>query len=296
MLKTLGDVMLSTTLVRELKKEQPESEIHFFTNQAYTPLLEGNSDVAAVHTSREWLFDMLFMEMAMGGYDKVFAPYQSRPECNVWHQREETRHQHLVDFYWRRMGMHRPITERECYLYPSEEDHRKAEDFISFDVPRIAIHSTTAVATKDWPFFAELTEELRKAGYATCQVGAATDKKVEGAIDFRGKMELLTLAAFLSKCAAFVGLDSGISYMADAMRVPSIIIQGSTNPVTSGPISERVIHLFAENTGYDDCQTVRCHMNCRHEINCITKITVDKVIDKLEDPLSKWRPPIPVGV
>ena len=294
MLRTLGDVIVSTTIVRELKKEFPNSEIYFFTNAPYAPILFNNPDIYEVKVSREWLPDMIFREMASGKYDKMFAPYQVRRECNIWHQEEGTRHQHLVDFYWQRMGMHRKIEERECYIFPSPEDFKNAKQHITFDVPRVAIHGTTGVPTKDWPYFEQLTEELRKAGYAACQVGANSDRKIDGAIDFRGKMELGELAAFLSYSAAFVGLDSGLSYMADTMKVPTIVIQGSTNPVTSGPISNRVIHLFAKETGYADCQTVRCHATCRHEKNCIEKISVDDVLNELDPILSKWRPVIPV--
>src|SRR3990167_7649040 len=146
------------------------------------------------------------------------------------------------------MGQHRPIVDRECYLYPSEDDYKNAKALISFDTPRIAIHSTTGVATKDWMYFDALVEECRKAGYGCVQVGAVTDKPVSGAIDFRGKLSFMELAAFLSECACFVGLDSGISYIADAMKTNCIIIQGSTNPVTSGPISSRVKHLYVQDT------------------------------------------------
>lgn len=296
MLRTLGDVVLGTTIVHELKKEYPNSEIHFYTNKPYANLIQNNPDVFEIHAPDDWNPNSIFLEMAAKDYDIVFAPYQVRQECNIWHQNEETRHQHLVDFYWKRMGMHRPIIDRECYLYPTDEDKAKALDHISMDVPRIAIHSTTGVPTKDWPYFNALTEELRKAGYAVVQVGASTDKTITKAVDLRGKMGLLELAAFLKNCAAFVGLDSGVSYMADAMKTPSIIIQGSTDPLTSGPISNRVIHLFAKETGYQDCQQVRCHMDCRHERNCINEITVENVLDKLEPVLSSWRKPIPAGV
>lgn len=296
MLKTLGDVVLTTTLAHELKADDPNLEIHIYTNPAYAELFCGNPDVAAVHAPDDWNSDLLFMAMATEGYDVVYAPYQVRPECNSWHQFDDTRHQHLLDFYWHRMGMHRPITERECYLYPSAEDHAKAEEHISLDVPRVAVHATSGVSTKDWPLFSELTEELRKAGIGVCQVGAKSDTLVKGAVDLRGKMGLLELAAFLSKCGAFVGLDSGVSYIADAMRTPTIVIQGSTDPKTSGPISDRVIHLFAKQTGYPDCEVVRCHGNCRHERNCNTLITVQMVLDELDKALASWKKPIAAGV
>mgnify|MGYP001571215628 CR=1 FL=1 len=298
MFKTLGDVIVSTTIVKELRKEYPGAKIHFFTNKPYGDLLRNNPDIESVIESEAWLLDSVFLEMSSGKYDKIFLPYQVRRECNIWHQEEETRYQHLVDFYWNRMGMHRLITERECYLYPSEQDYAKAADMVSFDLPRIAIHSTTGVATKDWPYFEEFVETMRLLGYGSLQVGAPTDKKIKGAIDFRGKMSFLELAAFLSKCSAFVGLDSGVSYIADAMKTPTIVIQGSTNPTTSGPISSRVVHLFAKETGYPDCQVVRCHQNCRHEVNCITHIKVKDVIDALDKIAdeNKWVTPLPVMV
>lgn len=296
MLKTLGDVVLATTLVHELKVEYPDAEIHIYTNKLYAGIFDGNQDVFEVHAPDDWNYNSLFIEMAAKGYDRVFAPYQVRPECNMWHQDPHTRNQHLVDFYWHRMGMHRPITDRECYLYPSEADQKAADAFISTDVPRVAVHSTTGVETKDWPHFDALTEELRKAGYGVVQIGARSDKGVKGAVDLRGKLSFTELGAFLTKCAAFVGLDSGLSYIADAVKTPTIVIQGSTDPKTSGPISARVVHLFAEKTGYEDCQTIRCHVNCRHERNCINEITVDMVLDRLEPTLQAWKKPIPAGI
>ena len=294
--RTLGDVMLGTTICHELMRDNPDFEIHYFVDKSYADLLSNNPDIAQVHAPDVWNPDLLFMAMMDRSYERVFAPYQARGECNMWHQREETRHQHLLDFYWNRMGMHRQIEERECYVYPTEADISAVEDYISFDVPRVAIHSTSGVPTKDWPYFEELTEELRKAGYATVQIGARSDKKVAGAIDLRGKMKLIEVAAFISKCAVFVGLDSGLSYIADAVKTPTIMIQGSTSPITSGPISNRVISLFAKETGYADCQVVRCHNHCRQPVNCNTKIKVEHVMEALEEILKEWTQPIPAGV
>lgn len=296
MLRTLGDVILGTTLCRELKVDYPDAEIHFFVNRAYSQVLENNPYVNKIRASEEWVLDMLFIEFSKNKYDKVYLPYQVRQECNAWHQQERNRHQHLLDFYWKRMGRHRFIEDRECYVFPREEDSRKADQLISWDVPRVAVHSTSNVATKDWPYFDVLTEELRILGYAVLQVGAKSDKAVSGAIDFRGELSLLEIAAVLKRCSAFIGIDSGISYLADAMRVPCAIVQGSTDPVTSGPISNRVMHLFSAKTGYDDCQIVRCHANCRHENNCITAVKPSHVIEKILPILEGKSSIIPAGV
>lgn len=298
MLQTMGDVILGTTICRELKRERPDCEIHFYVNELYDQMLVNNPYIDKICSSPKWHNDMLFLKMSFSElkYDVIYAPHQNRPECNSWHQLDEFRFQHLVDFYWKRIGKHSTIEDRECYLFPKMSDMSKAESMISFDVPRIAIHSTSGVATKDWPYFNELTEELRKMGHGVVQVGARSDRMIDGAVDFRGKMSLMELAAFISKCSVFIGLDSGVSYIADAMKVPTIVIQGSTDPMTSGPISNRVVHLFAKETGYVDCQSVRCHSNCRHEVNCNTKITVPMVMEKVMETLKEWKNIIPTGV
>lgn len=296
MLRTMGDVILGTTICRELKHEFPGCEIHFYVNKTYGSLLQNNPYIDVVKEMDTVFVDPVFMEMTTQEFDRIYAPYQARGECNMWHQQEATRHQHLVDFYWMRMGFHRKIEDRECYLFPNEEDFKEAESKISFDVPRIAIHTTSGVETKDWKKFDELVEEFRKNGYGVIQVGGSQDVLAKGAIDLRDKLSFMQLAALLSKCAVFIGLDSGISYMADAMKTPTIVIQGSTDPVTSGPISKRVIHLFAKETGYADCQIVRCHVNCRHEVNCNTRITPGMVMAEAEKILNNWTAPVPVHV
>ena len=74
MLKTMGDVLLGTTICRELKRDFPDSEISFFVNKPYGDLLIGNSYIDHIRESDHWHYDMLFMEFVSGGYDKIFAP------------------------------------------------------------------------------------------------------------------------------------------------------------------------------------------------------------------------------
>jgi len=215
----MGDVNLGTTICRELRKDFPEAEIHFYTYAPYGEMLLNNPDIARVHESHHWYYDQLFMEIVKGDYDHVYLPYQVRGECNVWHQMEETRHQHLVDFYWKRMGKHRLIEERECYLFTEEKNYLNANKFLLAEKKTVAMHSTSGVATKDWPFFNELCSEVLALGMRVVQVGARSDKIIEGAEDLRGKMSIIDLAAFIGRCDAFVGLDSGLSYIADAMKI-----------------------------------------------------------------------------
>jgi heptosyltransferase III len=54
---------------------------------------------------------------------------------------------------------------------------------------------------------------------------------------------LLAVARELQACAAYVGNDSGISHLAAAIGVPSVVLFGPTNPVVWRPLGPRVVIL-----------------------------------------------------
>ena len=54
-------------------------------------------------------------------------------------------------------------------------------------------------------------------------------------IDTCGKFELAELPALLERLSLFIGVDSGITYMADAVSVPLVLIAGPVNPLEQRP-------------------------------------------------------------
>ena len=95
-------------------------------------------------------------------------------------------------------------------------------------------------------------------------------------------MTLRQIAAFLSKCKCFIGIDSGISYMVAAMDIPVICIMGMSSPVTSGPIGNNV--TFIEPTRPQECSWP-CHQNCRfgQDRECIKNISVEQVLGRFNE-------------
>jgi heptosyltransferase-2 len=54
------------------------------------------------------------------------------------------------------------------------------------------------------------------------------------------RLPLPMLAGVLSHCRLYVGNDSGISHLAAAMGVPSVVLFGPTSPVHWAPLGARV--------------------------------------------------------
>ena len=280
-LRTLGDVILLNTLVNEYKKIYPDDIISVYVNEEYLEIVTFNPNIKEVICPPDW--DFVLKEISDGRYDKVFVPYQTTPEDNAWHQVDKYRHQHLVDFYAKRCGF--KITEKKCYMYPSEADYKFIEGFIKEkkeDVNKmIAVHTTTLVPSKNWDKFSELAKVLYDKGYVIIQVGLNSDKAIDVPFlyDFRN-IEINKTAVLLSKCKAFIGLDSGISYIADAMGCKTICLMGATIPETSGPIGPNTKFIVAKTR--PECQEIRCHGNCHFNDKCINNITVEDVLNVLE--------------
>ena len=118
-------------------------------------------------------------------------------------------------------------------------------------------------------------------GYTVCQVGTKQDKGIDNSIDLRGELTLRQIAAFLSKCKCFIGIDSGISYIAASQGIPIICIMGMSSPITSGPIGNNV--TFIEPSRPQECSWP-CHTVCRfgQDKECIKTIVIDRVIEAIE--------------
>lgn len=69
--------------------------------------------------------------------------------------------------------------------------------------------------------------------------GHATDRLVNTA----GQINLADLPAIIERLSVFVGVDSGVTYMADALGIPMVYLPGPANPKDQGPIKAKRITL-----------------------------------------------------
>jgi len=92
-------------------------------------------------------------------------------------------------------------------------------------------------AAKRWTGFGELCRELAERGHFVVLVGDAADAEVthpiaaalgERALDLAGSVPLLQTAAHIARCRLFVGNDSGLMHLAEAVGVPAVALFGPT--------------------------------------------------------------------
>ncbi len=278
--KTLGDVVLGSTLIAELKKKYPDAEITFAVQREYVELIDTNPDVKGLIITDD--HDVVLAEATSGRYDQVLFPAQLTHTDTCWHHRDKYKNGHLVDFYAKRCGLE--ISERRTYMFPSEADMEKANGIVDRVEGRknIVIHTTTLCSSKDWHLFGELAEALRKEyeNPLIIQVGGPDDTKCGVGLDLRGKLTYNEIAALCSMTDMFIGVDSGLAYIADSVECPIILMMGMSTSKTSGPISGRVD--FIEPQRPEGCEWP-CHTNCKHETPCIRTITVEEVLNHVRE-------------
>ena len=62
-------------------------------------------------------------------------------------------------------------------------------------------------------------------------------------VNTAGQISLADLPALIERLAVFVGVDSGVTYMADTLSIPMVYLPGPANPKDQGPIKAKCITL-----------------------------------------------------
>jgi ADP-heptose:LPS heptosyltransferase len=139
----------------------------------------------------------------------------------------------------------RPLQKLALFL---EEPQWRLPIFpASVKTSKIAIHLGSGSESKNWPMdrWGQLIRDLQNKRPNTqivCITGEAEEARgtvaaaeIHPSIERWHALPLVELASRLSRCSLFLGHDSGISHLASACGVPSLLLFGPTDPATWAP-------------------------------------------------------------
>ncbi|GLS05992.1 glycosyl transferase family 9 [Chitiniphilus shinanonensis] len=111
-------------------------------------------------------------------------------------------------------------------------------------------------------------------------------------IDTTGRLALDRLPVLLARLAAYVSVDSGIIYLADALGVPVVSVVGPTDPREQRPLDPRS-RFIVERLPCYPCSTVfRTASTCRVGTRaCIGNVTATRIADEVITLLHQNRTP-----
>lgn len=263
----IGDVILTTPLIRATKQLYPATEIDALVVPAAAKLLQNNPHLRAVLTYSKRdkaLLNMgkMIKRIKAEDYDMAISPHSSgrthllmylaRIPIRVGFDRgtmpflltAKTAHPRGIHKSRKNLAILKLLDpqdfDSQTELFPGDEDHARAESLLKELRPQklIAMAPGAVWATKCWPveYYAELATWLNSTGYGIVLIGSAEDRpKCEiiqascpDALILAGKTDLLQSAAVISRCELMICNDSGALHIANAMRTRVMAFFGPT--------------------------------------------------------------------
>ena len=269
----VGDAVLSTGLLAELVRRHPGARITIACGPAAASLFEAAPGLERIIVmakrplARHWLG--LWHATVGRAWDLVV---DLRASALAWTLRARSRRvlrtsnapEHRVVQLARVLSLAAPAAPE---IWTTAVQRDEAARLLP-DGPVLAVGPTANWGGKRWPAerFAETVQRLTApgaplAGAAVAVLGGPGEKKdaepVIAAIpeprriDLVGRIDLLTAAACLDRCALFIGNDSGLMHLAAATGTPTLGLFGPSREVHYAPWGPRtaVVRTIA---GYDE--------------------------------------------
>ena len=204
---------------------------------------------------------------------------------------------HMSDYY---LACVAERTSRKIAAAPrvQPEDILWAEQFLGnhgcAGKKLLALAPGSGATEKNWPveYFLEVRRWWRRetGGQALVIYGPAEEERLGGqmswgdALHVRG-LSLGKVAALLSRCALYLGNDSGLTHLAAALGIEAIALFGPTDTVQWAPRGKSVTVARRE----EDCSpcSLFAMKRCAHR-RCLTALRPDAVTGLIRRMLEPW--------
>ena len=167
------------------------------------------------------------------------------------------------------------------------------------DEPYVCIAVQASMPEKGWLYpdgWNIIVDYLKRLGFrvfcidkeATTSARGLTICKPEGTEDFTGNLSIMHRANMLYHAKFFIGLSSGLSWLANAVNCPVVMICGFSRDWSEFYTPWRVVNRLVCNGCVNDTRVnyfrERCpyHANTPREFECQKKIFPQQVIDAIE--------------
>jgi ADP-heptose:LPS heptosyltransferase len=318
-LRSIGDTVLATPSLLALRRFLPEAQIDILLEDWVAPLLGGfdaidniisvpTKNLPSVNKDKHSSKDLLHYRLIVAGslrktkYDVAFNLHGgttatffvrasgARHRVGYKNYQYNFLYNHLLSSasnFWRQKHTHSaeqqlallgfvgvPVADKpKSRLAAVEAAQNSIEDKLTKSEIAL-LHPAAAFESKQWATenFARIAEFLYEKGLQTVAVSSPKESVVLENLKQNSGAPVLTfddltlpeITALASRAKIFVGNDSGIAHIAAAVETPTVVIFGSSNVNHWRPWTNAPNEIVYEN------------------VECIGKITVEKVISSIE--------------
>jgi len=258
---SIGDIVLTTPVVRCLKQRYPDAELHYVTKKNFAPILEQNPYLTKIHVF-DGAFNKLANSLRAENFDYIVdlhhslrshrlllrlqKPYSSFKKLNIrkWLLIKSKLNLmpkiNVVDRYFKAassLKVENDLMGTDFFIAPDTVLPEEVEQFLHRShVVALAVGSKHA--TKQLPV-EKIRELLTLTTFSVLLLGAAEDveKASEVIPDFEdrvlsacGQLTLQQSALALSKSKALITGDTGMMHIASALGIHIFSLWGNTVP------------------------------------------------------------------
>lgn len=259
---SIGDIVLTTPVVRALKQQLPGSEIHFITKTPFKGILENNPYIDKLYLIEKSVNEVVD-ELKKEKYDhivdlhkntrtlslilKLKRPSSAFPKLNLekwflvnfkWDRMPK---EHIVSRYFqavKNLGVVNDNLPCDFFIAPVDEINIQK----TFDLEQgkfFAIALGAQFATKRLPF-EKLKEIIDQLTIPVVLVGGPTDKSLADKLldHFKekeihstcGEFSLGQSASIVKQSSALLTNDTGMMHIASCYEIPTVSVWGNTVP------------------------------------------------------------------
>jgi heptosyltransferase-1 len=178
----------------------------------------------------------------------------------------------------------------------SDEDERFAHQYATHDTGYAVLCPFTTRPQKHWreERWAGLSHALQERfGLRCLMLGGPGDAEAAARIaqeagaeleNLAGRTSIRQAAALIKHAALLIGVDTGLTHMGSAFRIPSIALFGSTCPYLETGC-ERSVVIYKQL----DCSPCKRRPSCQGAFTCMTSISVEEVLQQADHLLEDAR-------
>ena len=318
----IGDIILSTIVLDNLKAAFPHSKIHYLTEEFAKRAVENNTFVSKILTFNKKDFVLSIMrKVRKEKYDLVFdfwsnpktaqVTFFSGAKYRVGYEKRGRKYAYNFIGKAGTMGEHAaednlvllkaidvPITSKRIIYQTTKEEKTFAEKFFSElknkDQLLIGVIPSGGWESKrcDPVKWIEICNEIQKKYKAQFIIlwGPGDEKDVKMISEglqpppvISPKSTFGELSALIEKCDLIIANDSGPMHVSTALGKPTLGIFGPTDPIAHRPYSEISSYVIHSELHCIKCTKLVCPYN--HE--CMLELPIEKVMNEIEK-LSKF--------
>jgi lipopolysaccharide heptosyltransferase II len=311
---SIGDIVLTTPVIRCLKKQVPDAEVHFLTKESFRSILEHNPYIDKLQVlAHSW--ELMIHELKEENYDyvidlhhnvktlrvkkalgvKSYSFYKLNIEKYIYTSIKLNilPKLHIVDRYMATLKSFNVKNDQAGldYFVPEKEETKRNDIPHSHHAGYIACVIGAAHGTKRWPV-EKWKEFAQTMDHPIILLGgkedAANGKEIASSDDVKiynscGKFTLNESADLVRKAKVVVTHDTGLMHIAAAFRKPIISLWGNTVPSFGmypydGENQPSGTILQVTKLWCRPCSKIGYDKCPLGHFKCMQKITVDEVI------------------